>query len=242
MYVLWFNGNMSQNTSDVHTDFALRRPQSRAEQLAQAIQESLSGMSPGDYYGTLEGIREKSGTARTTVSEAVKLLRDRGVLEIRPGRGGGLFVAHTTPVVRLRHTLMSVDEDPELVADAIELRETLEGLVASKAARHRTAHDLEDLEECLDGMRGADTWADFMQANWTLHRRIARICPNRMARAVYESTLGSLSSGRASSDDEVDESYRAARLHVHEMLVEAIAAGDENSVAEAVAAHASAGK
>ena len=109
----------------------LAGPRSRAEQLAAAIDQRIhdQGLQPGDPVGTLQSLRDESGYARSTVSEAVRLLRERGILEIRPGRSGGLFVAEPTPVVRLRHTLLTVHEQPSTVLDAIELRDHLEELI-----------------------------------------------------------------------------------------------------------------
>jgi len=51
-----------------------------------------------------------SGFSRPTVNEAVRLLRDRRFVLIKPDRDGGLFVAARGPVIRLRHTLLSVNE------------------------------------------------------------------------------------------------------------------------------------
>ena len=240
---------MAQITDDVQnlprglfpTAAGRSRPLSRGEHLAESIRESIHErkLSAGDFFGTLETIREETGLARTTVSEAVKLLRDRGVLVVKPGRGGGLFVAKTTPIVRLRHTLMRVEGDPASAADAIELRESLEELIAVKAAIHRSAADCRVLESVLDEMRGAQSWDQFMQSNWKLHAAIAAICPNSMARPVYESTLGFLSGAHAEQDGEVDSSYWGERLRVHEDLVDAITSGDLEAVRRAVASHAS---
>lgn len=215
------------------------RVMSRGEQLASRIRESISEqeMAAGDFVGTLESIREETGFARTTVSEAVNLLRDRGVLVVKPGRNGGLFVAKSTPLVRLRHTLMSFDGDPASAADAIELRESLEELIAINGTRHRTETDVRELRTILEQMRGAVVWDDFMRFNWDLHRRIAAICPNSMARAVYESTLGFLVGAHARQDDEADEHYWDTRVRVHEDLVEAIRSGDVAATRAAVAAH-----
>ncbi|WGW11900.1 FCD domain-containing protein [Saxibacter everestensis] len=216
-------------------------PRSRAEQLAEAIDQRIRerGLGPGDPVGTLQSLRQESGYARSTVSEAVRLLRERGILEIRPGRSGGLFVADGGPVVRLRRTLLTVGEQPSAVLDAIELREHLEELIAVGAARCRTAADIEDLRTLLGRMEGAASWDEFMHANWTLHERIAEIVPNQMARAVYIGTLGHLSgtSSRFDSDDPAAVAYRTHRHRVHAELVDAIAAGDLEAVAAAVRAH-----
>lgn len=217
-----------------------RGARTRAEQLAAALDDRIRsrGLAPGAPVGTLESLRAETGLAYATVSEAVRLLRDRGVLEIRPGRGGGLFVADRGPVVRLRHTLLSVADEPGTVADAIELRDHLEELIDIGAARHRTDRDVADLRRLLEQMRVAPDWDGFMRANWALHERIAAISPNAMARAVYIGTLGHLGAASSRFDDDVTAAdYRAARYRVHADLVEAIADGDEAGVRAAVARH-----
>jgi len=217
-------------------------PRSRAEHLAAALEERISvqGLEPGAFVGTLPSLREETRYARATVSEAVRLLRERGVLEIRPGRTGGLFVAETSPVVRLRHTLLTVEDQPSAVMDAIELRDHLEELIAVGAARCRTDKDLAELRLLLRDMESSTDWDGFMRANWALHERIAAICPNAMARAVYIGTLGHLSSAASSRFDEGEAeatAYRADRLRVHADLVEAIASGDLTTVRQAVTNH-----
>ena len=218
-----------------------RAGRTRAEQLAAALDARIRscGLTAGEPVGTLDSLRAETGLAYATVSEAVRLLRDRGVLEIRPGRGGGLFVADRGPVVRLRQTLLSVEEEPRTVADAIELRDHLEVLVDVGAARHRTAQDDADLRDLLQRMRTAPDWDGFMRANWALHERIAALSPNAMARAVYTSTLGHLNaaSSRFAEDDPASVRYLTERYQVHVDLVEAIAGGDEPAVRAAVARH-----
>jgi GntR family transcriptional repressor for pyruvate dehydrogenase complex len=224
------------------TALKLAAHRSRAEHLAAALDERIRAqeLQPGDLVGTLQSLREETSYARATVSEAVRLLRERGVLEIRPGRTGGLFVAQPSPVVRLRHTLLTVAEQPGAVLDAIELRDHLEELIDVGASRCRTESDITDLRALVDTMAEAETWDAFMRSNWALHERIAAITPNAMARAVYVGTLGHLSSSASSrfdADDAEALSYRADRLRVHAELVEAIAGGDPATVKEAVARH-----
>ncbi|MHA7220408.1 FadR/GntR family transcriptional regulator [Arthrobacter sp. MDT1-48-3] len=216
-------------------------PRSRADHLAAALEERIRAQSlePGTLVGTLPSLREETGYARATVSAAVRLLRERGVLEIRPGRAGGLFVAETSPVVRLRHTLLTVGEQPSAVIDAIELREHLEELIDVGAARCRSNEDISELRLLVANMESSADWNGFMRANWALHERIAAICPNAMARAVYIGTLGHLSSAssRFDEDEAAAAAYRADRLRVHAELVEAIANGDIATVRQAVINH-----
>jgi DNA-binding FadR family transcriptional regulator len=217
-------------------------PQTRAETLAERLERRIldDRLEPGDFLDTLDGLRSASGFARSTVSEAVRLLRERGLLEIRPGRGGGLYVAHANPVIRLRHTLLTVRDAPVSVVDAIAVREALEGLIASDAARYRTDADITDMHHLLSTMQRASAdRAAFMRANWALHERIAEVTPNTMAGAVYKGTLGFISDASTAfgSDDPEWSEYYRTRCSVHEELVRAIVAGDVDAVAAAIRRH-----
>ncbi|KAA9160679.1 FadR family transcriptional regulator [Amycolatopsis acidicola] len=209
----------------------------RAEQLADLLEERIRALGPGAPVGTIEEIRAESGLARATVSEAIRLLRDRGLLAIRPGRGGGLFVAEQGPVVRMRQTLLGVRENPSTVADAVELRNQLEELIDVGAARRCGPDDAAELRACLAVMETASSWEAFVRANWALHERIAQLCPNAMARAVYLGTLGHLAATEPQPSGTRADAYRARRLTVHSELVEAIAAGDTRKVRTVVTRH-----
>lgn len=210
----------------------------RAEQLAAVLDDRIrsGSLRPGDRVGTLDSLRAESGFAYSTVSEAVRLVRDRGLLDVRPGRGGGLFVAETGPVVRMRHTLLSIANEPGAVADAIQLREHLELLIDVAAARHRTDSDIDDLWVHVAVMKAASTWEDFVLSNWALHERIAAICPNAMARAVYVGTLGHLATTSPRPGNTPD-GYWENRLRLHVDLVGAIVAGDESVLSDIVTRH-----
>jgi GntR family transcriptional regulator, transcriptional repressor for pyruvate dehydrogenase complex len=225
--------------ADASRSFGAR---TRGEQLAGALADRIhaSGLAPGAPVGTLDELRAGTGLARATVSEAVRLLAERGVLEIRPGRGGGLFVAARGPVVRMRHTLLAVRDDAAAVADAVELRAHLEELIDTGAARCASAADVAGFRARLAAMASAPDWSGFVRATWALHEAIATTSPNAMARAVYLGTLGQLGAADpqpATADPDEERRRRDERLAVHTALVDAIAAGDEPAVRAAVARH-----
>lgn len=224
---------------DLRTGTGSVAPRTRAERLAVVIADRIyaAGLAPGAQVGTIEQIRQASGLARATVSEAIRLLHDRGVLTVRPGRGGGLFVAGQSPVVRMRHTLLNARDDGSPLADTVELRDHLEELIDVGAARCRSADDVAELRTRLSAMESAPSWDAFVRAGWALHERIAAVCPNAMARAVYVSTLGELGSSEPRPGSEDDDAHRARRMRVHIDLVDAIASGDEAAVRAAVTAH-----
>lgn len=221
-------------------------PATRAQALAAAIERSIDAdsLSAGDRLGTIEEWRAKSGFARATVSEAVRLLVDRGVAEIRPGRGGGVFVAGTGPVVRLRHTLLSVHGEATTLADAIAIREALEPLIVLDAARSRTAAQVRAMRAALARIDAAlDDHDLFIRAVWALHELIAQVTPNEMLRAMYVAMMHVISehADRATSDSVHGVEYRAHRAAVHRELVDAIDSGDLERASRAIADHAGEG-
>lgn len=219
------------------------KPPARAQQLATEIEQSIveRKLASGDRIATMDELRKQTGYGRSTIGETARLLSERGTVEIRPGRGGGLFVAAISPVVRLRRTLLTVTQGQSSVSDAIAVREALEELIALDAARHRTPQDISELRSLMEAMEahGKD-WATFMAANWSLHERIAAVTPNDLARGVYVGTIRCVAelpvhAGAEATDDA--EEYLASRVAVHAQLVEAIVAGDLERTRVAVGAH-----
>lgn len=219
------------------------RPPGLAQRLASEIEELIGdrGLRSGDRIATMEELRAQTGYGRATIGETTRLLTERGSVEVRPGRGGGVFVAQASPVVRMRQTLLTVRQGAATVAQAIAVRDTLEELIALEAAAHRTDQDIRDLEVCLNAMRRAgDDLEQFLHANWSLHERIAAIIPNDLARAMYVGLVRCIAELSVKADPEAASTpgdYLVQRLLVHEDLVAAIRLGDAERTRAAVAAH-----
>lgn len=218
-------------------------PLTRAQHLADEIERTIRqrNMQPGTRVATMEELREQTKLARSTISEAARLLAERGGIEIRPGRGGGLFVVERDPVVRLRHTLLSVPSGSATVADAIAVREALEELIDVDAAKHRSVADCADLDKAVTRLRRTVKHPDqFLRRNWELHERIALITPNNVARGVYIGTLRCISDPPTrveGIDADAGEHYLEHRLQIHIDLVEAIVFGDVERTIKAVKLH-----
>lgn len=218
----------------------------RANVLAGEIEQQILDreFKPGELIGTIDSLRERSGFARSTVAEAIRLLADRGLAEIRPGRGGGLFATAAGPMVRIRHTLLSVTDAPTSVAEAVAVREALEVLIDVDAAEHRTSADIADMKKLSARLKAAAAKGTtrFLLANWDLHERIALISPNQTASALYLSMTRFVREHAVAAtiddDPESAANWLQIRIETHEELVAAIIDGDVARVKTAVDKHA----
>ena len=211
-----------------------------AEELALRLEQQMvdEALGPGDRLGTKSEIAERFGYASGTVNEAVILLETRGMLEARPGPGGGIFVASPVARVRLDRLLREFRVASPDLADCRSVRSALEPSLCLEAARLCARSDAAELREIVAGMhRCASDPAALLRLNWALHRRIAEISANALLRTLYLTVLHCV---EEESDGTEAEGPRVSvdAPAVHEELVEALIEGGESRLGRAVERHA----
>src|SRR5947207_13477576 len=105
------------------------------EQIVQQVEESIhkSVLKPGDQLPPERELAQQFGVSRTAVREAVKALREKGLVEAYPGRG--TFITDgTSQAVRQSLDLMVKIGQPEGSQYLAELRAILEPEIAALAA------------------------------------------------------------------------------------------------------------
>jgi len=113
---------------------------SRAERVAADLEhEILSARLPvGAHLGRRSEIMDRFGISPTVMNETLRILRDRDLVAVRPGPGGGITVASAPPQVRLGALDLSFQTSTPHPLDLFEARLYLEfGL--TKAAFERLA-------------------------------------------------------------------------------------------------------
>lgn len=222
---------------------AMFEPASKSLEVAGYVESQIRhrSLSPGDKISTKEELRQILGVARATINEGVRILHDRGRVFLRPGPGGGLFVAPADPAVQLGRFLLSVGSEADSVADAIALRDFLETMVLEEAVTHRSNKDISALRQLVaDLEHNREDPTLFLRGIWTLHNRIAEITPNLLLRSTYLGLMDYIS-GRVTevfrTEGVADETYYEHRISVHAELVDVIEAGDPGLVAAAISRH-----
>lgn len=213
----------------------------RAEAVARDLEIEIlcDGLAPGERLGTKDDIRQRFGVAVATVNEAVRLLETRGLIEARPGPGGGLFVARSSRRVAMKRSGLRDSWGAARYADCLVVRNALEPTVCRDAALHHTDEDLAAMRRIIEEMdRHSDRPVPYFALNWALHRRIAKLCRNAPLHSIYLTLLDFLEDGLDATD--LRDFDGRADVDVHRDLVAAIAAGPGERLDAAIAAHAGA--
>lgn len=214
---------------------------SKSEQVVERLGAEMHSaqLRAGDRLGTKETLRARFQVAPATINEALRLLKADGLVDVRTGPGGGVFVSSPPPLVRLGKKMLAITTDPAAVADAIRIRHALEPLVVEEATRHATKRDIEDLDAIVDRMEAAicDD-LEFLRVNLDLHRRIAAIGRGALLTELYNGLLEFIDRNTSSvlPDDDY-ASIAGLRVGIHRDLVRAIGSGDPTRAAAAEADH-----
>jgi GntR family transcriptional regulator, transcriptional repressor for pyruvate dehydrogenase complex len=195
----------------------------------------LSGeVPPGSKIPSERQLAEALGVGRSAVREAIKSLSLLGLLDVRQGDGTYLSRSGSDLLPRVIEWGLLLEE-PRL-ADLLEARAEIEILVAGLAAARADEQAVAELRNSLQAMRDAGEDVDaYVEADIAFHLQIAQAGGNE----AFANILTSLRSLLRVWADRV--LHHAGETHtslaMHEPIVEAIAAGDEEAARAAMRAH-----
>ncbi len=150
------------------------------EQIIEQIQSLVmeGTLRPGDKLPPERELAEQFGVSRTAVREAVKALREKGLVEIQPGRG--TFITNSTSEV-MRDSLDLIVKVglSNGVVNLNEVRTLLEPGIAALAAERVTESDIQTMEQAIKAMDAAMHDADaFAEADLEFHLALASATQN----------------------------------------------------------------
>lgn len=216
---------------------------SRGESAAAHLISIAEAARAGDRLGSKEDLRAQCAVSVGTFNEAVRIAQSRGVVTVRPGPGGGVFVATQSPMVRLGNSVLALDAGQTSVAEAIRIRDVLDPLLIEDALWHASPADIAELREILGDMALAVDQHDpigFIHANWSLHARVAAVSPNAMLRSLYVNLLDLIESHTLAvlpaSEQPLPE-YIADRHALHTAIIDALDDRDRHRALRLIAEH-----
>ena len=207
------------------------------EQIVQQIEESIlqGALKPGDQLPAERELALRFGVSRTAVREAVKALREKGLVEAYSGRG--TFITDgTSQAVRQSFDLMVKIGQPEGSTDLAEVRSILEPGIAALAAERAQESDRATLREAVAVMDRALKDADaYIEADLDFHLALAEAAANPLILSLIDSIVGLLRAQRLRIF-KVEGGPERGQFH-HKRILEAVERRDSKKAWEAMKAH-----
>lgn len=157
------------------------------------IQEAiLSGdLKMGDTLPPERALREIFQVSRGTLREALRVLEQKGLIEIKLGVSGGAVVKALTTREVSRSLDLLIRYQRVSLRDLAEFREGVEGIVAGLAVERATSEDIRELKGLLKEAekhiaKGASGWEAFIKVDNKLHMTLARIAGNPIYKSVLQ--------------------------------------------------------
>lgn len=164
------------------------------EVVAQIEEAILAGrLETGQILPSERELKEMFRISRGTLREALRVLEQKGLIEIRLGVGGG-SVVRAVDTGRVTESLgLLIRSQKVSLQHLAEFREGLEGNIAAQAAKRRTAGDICKMRELLEVARscaaaGRQRREELLETDKQIHLAVAAATQN----PIYQSILASI--------------------------------------------------
>ena len=156
-------------------------------QIEQRIEAGV--LKVGDQLPSERELAEQFAVSRTAVREAVKALRQKGLLEIRPGRG--TFITNgTSDTIRNSLGMLMKIGATKGSGNLVEVREILEPEIAALAATRITDEYIAAMQEAVNIMDTAlDNVDVFVEADLDFHLALAEATQNPIIPILMDSII-----------------------------------------------------
>lgn len=199
--------------------------------------EILRGnLKPGDRLPTEQEFAALHGVSRAVIREAIAKLRHEGLVVSRQGIGAFVASPEAANSLTLEPNSLAVPED---YRHLYELRLMLETGAAELAAIQRTDEDLAEMARCIDNMaKVKDLHGAYVETDIAFHRAVAGATKNPFVSLfisfvdvkLQESILVALRSLDFATTSAISRGE-------HQLIYDAIAAGDPAAAAAAMRSH-----
>lgn len=213
---------------------------SKAEHVAQRLLERIiaAGLKPGSSFATEAELLTQFNVSRPTLRESLRILESQGVLDLRPGPGGGIIVRQPSidTLAYGMSVFLRLHEVPFITV--LKARELIEPALAFEAAMNGTEEDFAGLQASIERMKALDAQSDqeaFLEENRVFHGIIARASGNQVLE-MFWSTIGILAAGEQHGV-RYSVGNQAHVIKAHQRIVDACRARDGEAAAAEMEKH-----
>jgi len=161
------------------------------ERIVSQIEQRIESgeLQVGDQLPSERELAEQFAVSRTAVREAVKALRQKGLVEIRPGRG--TFITNeTSDTIRDSLGMLMKMRVTKGSGNLVEVREILEPEIAALAATRITDDYISSMQDAVNIMDTAlDNVDMFVEADLDFHLALAEGTQNPFIPILMDSII-----------------------------------------------------
>lgn len=163
--------------------------QDEVDQIQEAIVDGK--LQAGDQLPAERELKELFNVSRGTLREALRVLEQKGLIEIKTGVAGGAVIRGVTTEQVSESLALLIRYQKVPLSKLAEFREGIEGIVATLAAERATATDIARLRELLGQAKnyldqGEEFWDPFIRTDEELHLALAEISANPLFLSVLK--------------------------------------------------------
>ncbi len=202
----------------------------------QIEQHIVSGkLKVGDQLPSEYELAEQFGVSRTAVREAIKALREKRLVEVRPGKG--TFITNGAPeTIRYSLGLIMRFGAANASSHLVEVREILEPEIAALAATRITEEGISAMQKAVETMDHALDNVDlFVEADLDFHLALAEATQNPIIPILMDSIIDLLREQRKRIGL-TSGGLERGQFH-HKRILEAVIQRDPRAARQAMRKH-----
>jgi len=208
------------------------------DQVADQLKEYIlkSRVEPSQRLPSDAELAQTFQVSVGTVREALHLLEHDGVVQIKKGPGGGIFVSDSNQLKLIERIFFSLCWDQVPFEVLIEARMAIEDRIARLAALRATKKDLAELSHIIQKMEAArNDRALFIRYDTDFHVCLAQVAKNQIL-LMFMNALKEIHN-RVVSYERLEESIFLKAIEFHWAIYRAVEIGDEEEAARTMASH-----
>lgn len=230
----------AQPSGDFNT---VRRLRTFDEVIVQVQDAIASGrFQPGDRLPSERELCQMFGIGRPALREALRVLEVLGVLDIRPGKGGGIFVAAQNGEGVGAALASLIRLAGATAAELGEFRTSFEGETAAWAAQRARPEEVQQLLQRAQAARTVANrpdrrWSDIVKIDIAFHQTVAEASHNRVRVAVMYGLLSAVERVELTITSLAEPHLLQSTANDLQAIAEAISDRDPDRARDAMRAH-----
>jgi GntR family transcriptional regulator, transcriptional repressor for pyruvate dehydrogenase complex len=165
---------------------------SRVEDVVVQIEETIVAekLKPGDKLAPLHELEDIFGTSQGTLREALRIVKQKGLVEVKLGTKGGVFIKEPTTDSVAQGLSLLIRQRKISLDDLAQFRKVIESGLMSLVIERATKRDINELnhfrsEFQLYTREGGAGWHSFLEVEVKLRKALIRMARNKL----YETVL-----------------------------------------------------